>query len=127
MARFNQALAALYFRRKNADLAKKTLEEAIGYNKKQVLLYNVLAWMLVKEGNRTEAVEVLLRGEKADDSSEATKDNASRIQNGKKLNMKRFGMTWYALKLETPPASMRQQPPGAPRRGFRQKRKGGKR
>ncbi len=55
------------------------------------------------------------------------KDNASRIQNGKKLNMKRFGMAWYALKLEVPPASMRQQAPGSPRRGFRQKRKGGKR
>jgi tetratricopeptide (TPR) repeat protein len=120
-------LAALYYRRKEIDKAKKTLNEAIGYNKKQVILYNVLAWMLLKEGESGAAIEALLRCEKADKESEATKDNLSRIQNGKKMNMKRFGMSWYALQLEKPPASMRQAPPGMPRRGFRQKRKGGKR
>ncbi|MCP5039798.1 MAG: hypothetical protein GY944_02135 [bacterium] len=119
--------AALQVRQKKTDAARKTLDDAISFNKKQVMLYNVLAWVLLKEGDRKEAIEVLLRGEKADKNSEATKDNVNRLQNGKKLNMKRFGMSWYALKLENPPASMRQQPPGMPRRGFRQKRKGGKR
>ena len=75
----------------------------------------------------TAIINTRLRCEKADKNSEATKDNLNRLQNGKKMNMKRFGMSWYALKLENPPASMRQQAPGAPRRGFRQKRKGGKR
>lgn len=120
-------LAALYYRRREIDKAKKALNEAIGYNKKQVILYNVLAWIHLKEGESKEAIEVLLRGEKADKDSEATKDNLNRVQNGKKMSMKRFGMSWYALQLEKPPASMRQAPPGTPRRGFRQKRKGGKR
>jgi len=120
-------LAALHFRQKHFDKAKKVLDEAIGFNKKQVILYNVLAWMQLKEGNRSEAVEVLLRCEKKDEKSEATKDNLLRIQNGKKMNMKRFGMSWYALKLEKPPASMRQAQPGGPRPGFRQKRRGGRR
>ena len=120
-------LGALHYRRKDPDKAKKSIEDAIAFNKKQVLLYNVLAWMLVKEDDRKQAIEVLLRAEKADKNSEATKDNLNRLQNGKKMNMKRFGMSWYALKLENPPASLRQAPPGAPRPGFRQKRKGGKR
>jgi tetratricopeptide (TPR) repeat protein len=120
-------LAALQVRQKQIDQAKKTLEDTIAFNKKQMLPYNALAWLLVKEGERKEAIDVLLRAEKADKDSEATKDNLNRVQNGKKLNMKRFGMSWYALKLENPPASMRQAPPGMPRRGFRQKRKGGKR
>ncbi len=120
-------LAALQVRQKEVDQAKKTLEDAIAFNKKQVLLYNTLAWIHLREGDREKATDVLLRAEKADKDSEATKDNINRVQNGKKLNMKRFGMSWYALKLENPPASMRQQPPGMPRRGFRQKRKGGKR
>ncbi len=120
-------LAALQVRGKNLDQAKKTIEEAISFNKKQVILYNVLAWILLRAGDRQQAIEVLLRSEKADKDSDATKDNLNRLQNGKKMNMKRFGMSWYALKLENPPASMRQQAPGAPRRGFRQKRKGGKR
>lgn len=120
-------LAALHYRRKDIDKARKTVEDAISFNKKQVILYNVLAWILLRQGDRKQAIDALLRSEKADKNSEATKDNLSRLQNGKKMNMKRFGMAWYALKLENPPASMRQQPPGAPRRGFRQKRKGGKR
>lgn len=120
-------LAALHYRYKALDKARKALDDCIAFNKKQVLPYNVLAWILLKEGDRKEATEVLLRCEKVDKDSEATKDNLNRVQNGKKLNMKRFGMSWYALKLENPPASMRQQPPGAPRRGFRQKRKGGMR
>ena len=120
-------LAALQVRGKDIEQAKKTIEEAISFNKKQVILYNVLAWILLRDGDRQQAIAALLRSEKADKNSEATKDNLNRLQNGKKMNMKRFGMSWYALKLENPPASMRQQPPGAPRRGFRQKRKGGKR
>jgi tetratricopeptide (TPR) repeat protein len=120
-------LAALQVRGKDIEQAKKTIEEAISFNKKQVILYNVLAWILLRDGDRPQAIAALLRSEKADKDSEATKDNLNRLQNGKKMNMKRFGMSWYALKLENPPASMRQQPPGAPRRGFRQKRKGGKR
>ncbi|MFT5695764.1 MAG: tetratricopeptide (TPR) repeat protein, partial [Myxococcota bacterium] len=59
-------LAALYYRNKDVTQAKKTVEDAIGFNKKQVMLYNVLAWMLAKEDNRKEAIEVLLRAEKAD-------------------------------------------------------------
>ncbi len=120
-------LAALHHRHKDIDKAKRTLEDAIAFNKKQVLPYNVLAWVLLRDGDRDKEIDALLRCEKADKDSEATKDNLNRLQNGKKLNMKRFGMSWYALKLENPPASMRQQQPGAPRPGFRQKRKGGKR
>jgi tetratricopeptide (TPR) repeat protein len=120
-------LGALHYRNKSIDKATKVLEDAIAFNKKQVLLYNVLAWVLLKKGDRKEATEVLLRCEKADKESEATKDNLNRLQNGKKMNMKRFGMGWYALKLENPPASLRQTAPGQPRRGFRQKRRGGMR
>jgi tetratricopeptide (TPR) repeat protein len=120
-------LAALHYRRKDYAGAKSVMESAIQYNKKQVMPYNVLAWMQLKEGESAQAVETLLRCEKVDKSSEATKDNLNRVQNGKKMNMKRFGMTWYALQLEKPPASMRQAPPGSPRAGFRQKKRGGKR
>ncbi len=120
-------LAALHFRKKDFDEAKKVMNDAIAFNKKQVMLYNVLAWMMLKQGNKEEALEVLIKGAKADDKSEATKDNLLRVQNGKKINMKRFGMSWYALQLEKPPNSMRQAPPGGGRPGFRQKRRGGRR
>jgi tetratricopeptide (TPR) repeat protein len=115
-------LASLYYRRKNLDKARSVLETAIRYNKKQMILYNVLAWILYKEGDRDGAAEQLLRGLKVEKDNETTKDNLQRVQNGKKMNMKKFAMTWYSLQLEKLPASMRQGQAMAGRPGFRQKR-----
>jgi tetratricopeptide (TPR) repeat protein len=116
------ALAAIQFRRKEYDDAFETLDMTIKANKKQIMLYNVYAWMLNKKGERDKAVEQLQRCLKVEKDNESTKDNLIRLQNNRKMNMKRFGMQWYGLKLEKPPASMRQMPPGM-NKGFRQKGK----
>jgi tetratricopeptide (TPR) repeat protein len=115
-------LASLYYRRKKVDKARQVLETAIRYNKKQVVLYNVSAWILNKEGDRDAAIEQLLRCLKVEKSNETTKDNLQRVQNGKKMNMKPFQLSWYSLQLEKLPASMRQGAAMAGRPGFRQKR-----
>ena len=115
-------LASLHYRRRQVDEAKKVLENAIRYNKKQMILYNVYAWILNKEGDRDGAIEQLLRCLKVESGNEATKDNLQRVQNGKKMNMKKFGMGWYSLQLEKLPASMRQGQAVVGRPGFRQKR-----
>ena len=119
-------LASIYYRRKNFDKAREVLETAIRYNKKQVLLYNVYAYLLNKQGKREEAIEQLLRCLKVEKDNESTKDNLLRLQNNKKMNMKRFGMSWYSLQLEKLPASMR-QPQGMSRSGFRRGKRGRKR
>ena len=119
-------LASIYYRRKNFDKAREVLETAIRYNKKQVLLYNVYAYLLNKQGKREEAIEQLLRCLKVEKDNESTKDNLLRLQNNKKMNMKRFGMSWYSLQFEKLPASMRQSQ-GMARGGFRQKKRGRKR
>jgi tetratricopeptide (TPR) repeat protein len=113
--------ASLLFRQGNFDEAKKVLDLTSRFNKKHVLLHNVYAYMLEKKGQRTEAIAQLNRLLKQEQLNEATKDNLLRLQNDKKMNMKRFGMTWYALQLEKPPASMGQRRP--PRAGFRQKKR----
>jgi tetratricopeptide (TPR) repeat protein len=115
-------LASLHYRRKNVEKAKEILDTAIRHNKKQVMLYNVYAWILNKEGDREGAIEQLLRCLKVEKDNESSKDNLQRIQNGKKMNMKRFGMGWYSLQFEKLPASMRQGQAMSGRRGFRQKR-----
>ncbi len=115
-------LASLYYRKKNVDRAKQVLDTAIKYNKKQVMLYNVYAWILNKEGDREGAIEQLLRCLKVEKNNETTKDNLQRVQNGKKMNMKPFQMSWYSLQLEKLPASLRQGQAMSGRRGFRQKR-----
>ena len=117
------ARAALLYRRKKADEADIVLDTAIRANKKQILLYHVRAYMLNREGDKEKALEVLQKAEKVEPSSESTKDNLQRLQNGKKLNMKRFGPQWYMLKLEKMPASMRQGHMPGMRKGFRGKSK----
>lgn len=113
--------AALEYRRGRKDEAKKILDVAIRANKKQILPYHVQAWMLAKDGDREGAINRLLACQKIEKSNESTQDNLSRLQNGKKLSMKRFGVGWFGLQLEKPPAQMRVAQGMAGRKGFRQK------
>ena len=115
------ALAAILFRRKQFDKAFETMDSVLQANKKQMLPYSVYAWMLSKHGEQEKAIEKVQRALKKEPSNEANKDNLLRLQNGRKLNMKQFGMSWYALKLEKPPSSMRQYAPGT-HRGMRQRK-----
>ena len=115
-------LASLYYRRGDVEKAKEVLDTAIRYNKKQVMLYNVYAWLLSKEGDREGAIAQLLRCLEIEKTNETTRDNLDRVQNGKKMNMKRFGMSWYGLQFEKLPAAMRQGGQAMMgRKGFRQK------
>lgn len=116
------ALASIHFRRKDYARAQQVMETAIRANKKQIMPYHVSAYMLNKQGERDKAIAELQRCLKIEPSNESTKDNLLRLQNDRKLNMKRFGMPWFALRLEKPPMSMRQQPPGS-HRGMRGKQR----
>ncbi|MHA7837221.1 MAG: hypothetical protein ACX98W_07155 [bacterium] len=117
------AFAALEYRRGRTKEALEILDLAIRANKKNLLLYHVQAWMLAKEGDRDGAIDKLLRCQKVEPSNESTQDNLTRLRNGKKLNMKRFGMAWFGLQLEKPPAQLRAAQGMAARKGFRQKPK----
>lgn len=116
------AHAALEYRRGRKTQAFEALDVAIRANKRQIMPYHVYAWMLVKEGDRDAAIDKLVAAEKAEKSNESTQENLDRLRNGKKLNMKRFGMAWYGLQLEKPPAQYRQQQGMAGRKGFRQRK-----
>lgn len=103
--------------------ALQLLADSLPWNRKHVLLHNAYAWLLNREGRRKDAIEVLNRL-LAKASDEATSANLLRLQNDQRMNMASFGMMWYALGFERPPASM-----GAMRtapKGFRQppKRRG---
>jgi tetratricopeptide (TPR) repeat protein len=115
--------AALEYRRGRKEQAKEILDVAIRATKKQILPYHVYAWMLVKDGDREAAIKKLLACQKVEKDNESTQDNLSRLQNGKKLSMKRFGIGWFGLQLEKPPAQLRAAQGMAGRKGFRQKPK----
>jgi len=117
------AYAALLYRTNRFPKAREVLDAAIRFNKKQILPYHVYAWLLLKEGDRNAAIGKLLAAQKVEPGNESTSENLSRLQNGKDLSMKRFGMIWYGLQLERPPKTLGVvQGGGAPfRKGFRQK------
>jgi tetratricopeptide (TPR) repeat protein len=112
--------AALLWRKKNAAEAIRTLRGSIKYNRKNSMLCNTLAWMLSQSDRSEEAIAQLQETLKTLKDDTATKDNLIRLQNGKKMNMKSFGMSWYGLQLEKVPNSLRQMPQGLARPGFRQ-------
>lgn len=115
--------AALEYRRGRKEQAHELLDVAIRASKKQIMPYHVYAWMLAKDGDREAAINKLLECEKVEKSNESTQENLGRLRNGKKLNMKRFGMAWFGLQLEKPPAQLRAAQGMATRKGFRQKPK----
>jgi tetratricopeptide (TPR) repeat protein len=112
---------ALEYRKGRKDKAREALDIAIRANKKQIMPYHVYAWMLAKDGDRDAAINKLVEAEKVEKGNESTQENLSRLRNGKKLNMKRFGMGWFGLQLEKPPAQYRAGQGMAGRKGFRQK------
>jgi tetratricopeptide (TPR) repeat protein len=116
-------LAALFVRTSRENEAKAILHMAIRYNKKHVLLQNFYAFILKKVDDTQGAINILNTLLKKVPENEASADNLSRLKNGKKLSMKSFGMHWYSLGLERPPASMApghmQQQQQQPRKGFR--------
>lgn len=116
------ALAALCYRKGRTEQAYDALDTAIRAAKKQIMPYHVFAWMLLKEGEKDRALEKLLAAEKVEKSNESTVENLDRLRNGKKLNMKRFGMAWFGLQLEKPPAQYRAAAGQATRKGFRQRK-----
>jgi tetratricopeptide (TPR) repeat protein len=114
-------LAALEYRRGRTSQAREILELAIRASKKQIMPYHVYAWMCTKDGDREAAINKLLACEKVESSNETTSENLQRLRNGKKLSMKRFGLPWFALQLEKPPAQLRAAQGMTGRKGFRQK------
>jgi len=115
------AHASLEYRRGRKAQALEAVDTAIRANKKQIMPYHVYAWMLAKDGDREGAINKLVQAEKVEKSNESTQENLARLRNGKKLNMKRFGMAWFGLQLEKPPAQYRGGQGMTGRKGFRQK------
>ena len=111
-------LATLHYRDGDFDSARTVLEAAAKVNRRHAMTHNFLAYLLYKEGQTDAAIARLNVHLKKEPSNEASTDNLLRLQNGQKMSMQRFGMEWYALGLEKPPASMGEVRTG--RKGFRQ-------
>ena len=114
-------LGAMHFRAGRHEDAKKVMESVIRLNRKNALLANSYAYFLAEKGDRAGAIAQLQRFLKAEKSDKPTAENLSRLQNGKKMSMKSFGIAWYSLKIERLPGSMRAA--GVPHPGMHGRRR----
>jgi tetratricopeptide (TPR) repeat protein len=113
-------LGAIHTRRNDLPAARLAFDTAVRHHDKEPLLWNTYAWCLNKLGDDEGALLILDRAHAQVPGDERTTANLENVRNGKKLQMKLFGESWYLFFLEDPPATVVQQGFGpGHQRGFR--------
>jgi tetratricopeptide (TPR) repeat protein len=101
-------LGVYYYKNKKLDKMRETFEDAVAYNKKQPLLWNLYAYCLWKSRNRDDAIDVLNRAmDKLPDDDTKTEKNLDNLKNGNKMKMGGWGQQWYQFRLQPPPRQSR--------------------
>lgn len=103
-------LACIYFKRKDYDAMKKTMDQTTSSNKKEPFAHALYAYFLYQLKDKEGAIAKLRKGLKKLPEDEKLLTNLSQLQNDKKMKMKIFGDAWTQLMLEKAPRMM-QEPP----------------
>ncbi len=109
---------------KNRDIegAEKTFNRRVKWFRgdRATLLYGLMSWIYVKEGDPEKARQLLIKAKDAT-GNETFIQNWERLSNGKVKNFSNAGLgeEWYGLYLENPPAPKQQRQRGNPRKGRR--------
>ena len=89
--------AALAFREKDLEQARKLMDKAKGPGKKQAIYWGLYTYILVENGLKDEALTLLAEALKVLPDSEPLKTARNSVSNNKKLRMKLFGQQWYTF------------------------------
>jgi tetratricopeptide (TPR) repeat protein len=101
-------LAVIYYKKKNPDEMRKTMEIVVKRSKNQALPWCLYGYLLVQSGDREAAQSTLVKGVKASKEDQKVKDALLAVQNNRKIKMKVFKEQWYQFHLERPPAQYQQ-------------------
>ncbi len=101
-------LAVVYYKRKDHEQMKKTLEIVTKRAKDQALAWALHGYLLCQIGDRDGAQKVLAEGVKKTKDDERVKEALLAVQNDKKIKMKAFKEQWYQFHLERPPMDYQQ-------------------
>lgn len=101
-------LAVIYYKKKNQDEMRKTMDIVVKRSKKQALPWCLYGYLLAQSGDRDRAQAVLVDGVKATQDDQKVKDALLAVQNNRKIKMKVFKEQWYQFHLERPPAQHQQ-------------------
>lgn len=88
-------LGAIDYRRKDKPAAWKRFEAAVTATPEDPTLWLVYATLRTREGERSEALEVMARAVKALPNNAMVKELQGRIANKQKIEVSRFGEGWY--------------------------------
>lgn len=105
-------LAVIHYKKKNHDEMRRTLDYVCKRARKQGLVWNLYAYLLMQIGDKDRAQQVLIDGLKHTKDDPRVKDSLLAIQNGKKIKMKAYKEQWYQFHLERPPAQYQMAPIG---------------
>ncbi len=116
-------LAVAYYKsNKDLDRGLAVLEDTQKIAKKHGIVWSLHAWLLAKEKRTDEAIDVLARGKDAASDDQNIVANLQLLQNGKKMQMRGYGESWYQFGLERPKMAANQMRMGHPRmRGGRRR------
>ena len=101
-------LAVIYYKKKELDLMRQTLEIVTKKGKKTNLAWSLKAYLLCQINERDAAQAVLIEGLKHTKDDAKVKENLLSLQNGKKLKMRAYKEQWYQFHLERPPPQYQQ-------------------
>jgi len=104
-------MAVIYYKRKDYDKMKKTMDDALAVTKKEAIVYGLYAYLLYQIKEKDEAIAILQKGLKKLPDDPRLTANLTQLQNNKKMKMKVFGDLWTQFMLERAPRVQQQLPP----------------
>ncbi|MCX8084320.1 MAG: hypothetical protein N3C60_05295 [Calditerrivibrio sp.] len=96
-------LATLYYKEKQYDKMKQTLEKAIKSSPKEGFLYTLYAYYLQSINETDKAIEILAKGNKKVPLDERLEAALEAVKNNKKIKIQNYGNLWLQLNVEKVP------------------------
>ncbi|PIE01840.1 MAG: hypothetical protein CSA81_10045 [Acidobacteria bacterium] len=103
-------LAAIYYKKKEYDAMKQTMQDTIKGNKKESITYALYAYFLSKIKEKDEAIAILQKGLKKLPDDKNLMQNLILLQNNKRMKMRMYGDIWTQFMLEKLPRIQQAQP-----------------
>ncbi|MEK7703663.1 MAG: hypothetical protein AAB426_01795 [Myxococcota bacterium] len=96
-------LAVIYYKKKDPDEMRKTMDIVVKRAKKQSLAWCLYGYLLTQLGDREAALRVLADGVKKTGDDTKVKEALLAVQNDRKIKMRGYKEQWYQFQLERPP------------------------
>jgi len=110
-------LAVIYYKKKDPNEMRKTMDVVVKRAKKQGLAWSLYAYLLLQLGEREAAQRILVEGVKKTGDDAKVKEALLAVQNNRKIKMRAYKEQWYQFQLERPPAEYQRVPVGTGRMG----------